>query len=53
MMEIIDDKVKHGWQLVLLCTKIPLIPGTIVVSPLGLVKQNTINIHGETTTVKW
>jgi hypothetical protein len=51
VLDILDDEVKHGWQLVLPSAKIPMIPGTIV-SPLGLVKQNTINEHGETT-VKW
>jgi hypothetical protein len=49
--EMLDDEVRHGWQLVLPAESIPVIPGTIV-SPLGLVKQNTINEHGETTT-KW
>jgi hypothetical protein len=49
--EMLDDEVRHGWQLVLPAESIPLIPGTIV-SPLGLVEQITINEHGETTQ-KW
>jgi hypothetical protein len=51
VMEILDDEVRHGWQLVLPCSAIPKIPGTIV-SPLGLVQQKTINEKGEAT-VKW
>jgi hypothetical protein len=49
--EILNDEVKHGWQLVLPCDSIAKIPETIV-SPLGLVCQNTINEKGESTT-KW
>jgi hypothetical protein len=48
---MLDDEVRYGWQLVLPAESVHVIPGTIV-SPLGLVKQNTINEHGETTT-KW
>jgi hypothetical protein len=46
VMEILDEEVRHGWQLVLPCSKIPMIPGTIM-SPLGLVQQKTINENGE------
>jgi hypothetical protein len=51
VLEMLRDEVERGWQLVLPCASIPMIPGTIV-SPLGLVNQNTINERGETTT-KW
>jgi hypothetical protein len=51
VLEILDDEVKHGWQLVLPSRQVSRIPGTIV-SPLGLVQQNSINEHGETI-VKW
>jgi hypothetical protein len=49
--EMLDDEVRYGWQLVLPASSIPMIPGTIV-SPLGLVKQASINEHGEPV-VKW
>jgi hypothetical protein len=45
VLEILDDEVKHGWQLVLPSRQVSRIPGTIV-SPLGLVQQNSINEHG-------
>jgi hypothetical protein len=51
VLEMLEDEVQHGWQLVLPSRDVPKIPGTIV-SPLGLVQQNTINENGETT-VKW
>jgi hypothetical protein len=51
VLEMLDEEVKHGWQLVLPSRSITGIPGTII-SPLGLVQQNTINELGETT-VKW
>jgi hypothetical protein len=49
--EMLKEEVERGWQLVLPCSSIPLIPSTIV-SPLGLVSQNMINEHGQTIT-KW
>jgi hypothetical protein len=49
--EMLKEEVERGWQLVLPCSSIPVIPGTIV-SPLGLVSQNTINELGQTIT-KW
>jgi hypothetical protein len=51
MLDMIQEEVERGWQLVLPCASLPLIPHAIV-SPLGLVSQNTINERGETTT-KW
>jgi hypothetical protein len=51
VVEMLSDEVAHGWQMVLPVESIPKIPGTIV-SPLGLVCQNTINELGETTQ-KW
>jgi hypothetical protein len=49
--EMLNDEVVRGWQLVLPCDSIVRIPETIV-SPLGLVCQNTINEVGETIK-KW
>lgn len=51
VLEMLDEEVRYGWQLVLPASSIPMIPGTIV-SPLGLVKQTSINEHGESV-VKW
>jgi hypothetical protein len=51
MLDMIREDVERGWQLVLPCASLPLIPHAIV-SPLGLVSQKTINEHGKTTT-KW
>jgi hypothetical protein len=51
VIEMLNDEVTRGWQLVLPCSKIPMIPGTIV-SPLGLVCQKTIDEAGNTTE-KW
>jgi hypothetical protein len=51
VLEMLGDEVARGWQLVLPCDRIASIPETIV-SPLGLVNQNTINETGQTVT-KW
>jgi hypothetical protein len=49
--EMLNDEVIRGWQLVLPRNSIGRIPEAIV-SPLGLVRQNTINEMGETIQ-KW
>jgi hypothetical protein len=49
--EMLNDEVNRGWQLVLPFDSIEQIPEAIV-SPLGLVCQNTINELGETIQ-KW
>jgi hypothetical protein len=51
VIEMLNEEVTRGWQLVLPCDRIPLIPETIV-SPLGLVCQKTIDEHGKSTD-KW
>jgi hypothetical protein len=51
VVEMLNEEVTRGWQLVLPCNKVPVIPGTIV-SPLGLVCQKTIDEKGNTTD-KW
>jgi hypothetical protein len=51
VLEMLNEEVRYGWQLVLPAKSIPQIPETIV-SPLGLVKQTTINEFGESA-IKW
>jgi hypothetical protein len=51
ILEMLNEEVRYGWQLVLPASSIPKITGTVV-SPLGLVKQTSINEHGESV-VKW
>jgi hypothetical protein len=51
LIQILEEEVQHGWQLVIPSSIVPKIPGSIV-SPMGVVKQNTINEHGHVTT-KW
>jgi hypothetical protein len=46
VLEMLREEVEHGWQLVLPCSSIPSIPGAVV-SPLGLVDQNTIDERGQ------
>jgi hypothetical protein len=48
---MLNEEVRYGWQLVLPASSIPRIPEAII-SPLGLVKQTSINEHGESV-IKW
>jgi hypothetical protein len=51
VLAMLNEEVRYGWQLVLPASSIPKVPESIV-SPLGLVKQTSINEHGESVT-KW
>jgi hypothetical protein len=51
VLEMLNEEVRYGWQLVLPASSIPKVPGSIV-SPLGLVKQTSIDESGKSI-VKW
>jgi hypothetical protein len=51
LLQILEDEARRGWQLVIPASLIPEIPGAIV-SPMGVVEQNTIDEQGRVTT-KW
>jgi hypothetical protein len=51
LIQILEEEVARGWQLVLPASIIPKIPGSII-SPMGVVEQNTIDEQGRITT-KW
>jgi hypothetical protein len=51
LLQILDDEVTRGWQLVIPAHIVPKIPGSIV-SPMGVVEQNTIDEQGRITN-KW
>ena len=47
VMSILQKEVAKGWQLPLPVTKLHRIPG-VIVGPMGLVSQTTIDEHGNT-----
>jgi hypothetical protein len=51
LLQILEDEARRGWQLVIPAEIVPEIPGAIV-SPMGVVEQNTIDEQGRVTT-KW
>jgi hypothetical protein len=51
LLHILEDEVRHGWQLVIPTLLVPKIPGAIV-SPMGIVEQSTIDELGQST-MKW
>lgn len=51
LLRNLEEEVLQGWQLVIPISLIPRIPGAIV-SPMGVVEQNTINEQGRINT-KW
>jgi hypothetical protein len=43
VLAMLNKEVRYGWQLVLPASSIPKVPELIVVLPLDLVKQTSIN----------